>query len=621
MVKAQFGSWDSPIDASMVAGQSISFQDLVVDTHTIYWSEMRPNENGRCVIVRCNAENEMEDILPVPFSARTRVHEYGGSAFTVKEGIIYFVNHSDQRIYKFTVGEAPVPVTPKNIYFADMHITPFGIIAIAEQHSEDEKEPKNFIAQINPDSGEVKTLYSGHDFYAQISVSSDAQSVAWIAWNHPNMPWDNNELWTATLNEQGFDAITRIDKDYQEQSFFQPQWNKKNQLIVVSDKSNWWNLYQVKDKKLQIIFSVERDIGLPLWVFNMSTWVPYQDGLACLFSEHGQTTLWYYRHEKLTPIKLPYTHLSQLRTHQDKLIMIAGNADKALEIICLNADFNYTVLKKSNVITIDKSYISEPEPISFCTSQDRLAYAYYYPPKNKDYQGLENTLPPLIVKNHGGPTAAASTQLNLQIQYWTSRGFAFVDVDYAGSTGYGRAFRKSLEGQWGIFDVDDCVAAVQYLIETKKVDGNKIAIMGSSAGGYTALAALTFTTQFKVGAIYYGVSDLEALAQDTHKFESKYLDKLVGNYPAEKKIYYDRSPLYHVDKLSAPVIFFQGLKDTVVPPVQAQKMFEALQAKNIKTKIYLFEDEQHGFRNSENIVTCLEAQLQFFCESLDIDQS
>tara|TARA_R110002110_G_scaffold415856_3_gene658452 strand:+ start:26679 stop:28550 length:1872 start_codon:yes stop_codon:yes gene_type:complete len=618
IITAEFGTWDSPIGAEMVAKNNIAFQDIVLDNNNIYWSEMRPSEGGRYVIVK-QSNHKTTDILPDDYNARSRVHEYGGSAFTVKDDIIYFVNYTDQKIYELKPDQKPRAITQAGTRFADMHVTPFGIIAVAESHTEN-KIPENYIAQIDTESGKISKITDGKDFYASIAISSDYKNIAWICWNQPNMPWDNNELWTAKLSDNGISSPQQIEPKVIEQSFFQPQWRKDNQLFVISDKSNWWNLYAVSDTIITPVFKVNSEIGLPQWVFNMSTWGFYNDKIICTFSEQGMGKLFEYDADKLSEINLPFTSFSQIRCNDNNLVMLAGSSTLPTRIIKLTPDYKHTTLQSSLDLQVHSDYLSAPEHIQFDTTDGRQAYAYFYPPKNKHYQGMAHSLPPLIVKSHGGPTASASPNLNLQIQYWTSRGFAFADVNYAGSTGYGRQYRKSLEGQWGIYDIDDCSAVAKYLSSQNKVNSNKLAITGGSAGGYTTLAALTFTNTFHVGASHYGVSNLEALAKETHKFEAKYLDRLIGPYPEAKNLYRQRAPIENTKKLSAPIIFFQGAEDEIVPPNQAEAMYFALKEKGIKTSYFLFPGEQHGFRKSENIVTALEEQNKFFVEVLISEQ-
>lgn len=604
---APFGTWESPISAQTASSAIVAFQDLALDNDSIYWSEMRPSEGGRYVIVQYK-EGVTKDILPTEFNARTRVHEYGGAAFAVYNSIIYFTNYQDQRLYRLAPNEKPMPLTKAGVRFADLQVTPYGIVAIAESHQSNEKEPQNYLALINTDTGEVTTLASGQDFYSSPALNKDYSKIAWISWNHPNMPWDDTQLWVANISDKGLSNTHQIDAKTTAQSFFEPQWGPENQLLVVSDKSNWWNLYQVQGETLKPLFSVESEIGQPLWTFGASVWGFYQKGIVCAFFKDGQNHLFYYDGE-LHNLNIPYRNFSQIRTKDNKIAFFAGAPDKPSAVAFLENQ-QFTVVKE-NMQSVDPGYLSVPLHMTY-PSKDRQSHAYYYAPKNKDFKGPKNQLPPLIVRSHGGPTANCGSNLNLDIQYWTSRGFAFVDVNYAGSTGYGRAYRHSLNQQWGVYDVQDCVNVAQYLVDKGMVDKHKLAITGGSAGGYTTLAALTFSDTFAVGASHYGVSELVALVQDTHKFESRYLDNLIGPYPQEKQRYHDRSPLYHIEKLNSPVIFFQGDEDKIVLPNQAQMMYDALIEKGIMSEYWLFKGEQHGFRKAENRITALEKQRAFF---------
>lgn len=615
---APFGTWDSPISAQQASASVLAFQDVVVDGEAIYWSEMRPQEGGRYAIMKASEQGPKE-MLPAPWNARTRVHEYGGASFTAHQGIIYFIHFADQRLYRLADDEIAA-LTPPGIRLAECKMTPYGIIAIAESH-QDNGEPKNFLALVHLATGEVAPLAQGDDFYSSPALNQDFTQIAWISWKHPNMPWDDTQLWVANINQQGLSAVRRVDASNENQAFFQPQWNKKGELVVASDKNNWWNLYQVVGDKLEILFSVESEIGQPLWTLGASTWTFLPDNsIACTFFQNGKNHLFIYKNHQLTPLTLPYNHFAQIRAHQDNVVCIAGSPNKATAMLKIGPFGEFEILRENVALNIDATYLSQPKHITFPSHEGRLAHAYFYPPCNKDFQGLPGTKPPLIVKSHGGPTANCGVNLNLDIQYFTSRGFAVVDVNYAGSSGYGRQYRKSLEGNWGIFDVQDCQACALYLAEQGLVDKNKLAITGGSAGGYTTLAALAFTKTFHVGASLYGVSDLAALAEETHKFESRYLDKLIGPYPQEKSTYQQRSPLYHIDTISAPIIFFQGDEDKIVLPNQAQMMVEALQAKGIPTKYILFQGEQHGFRKAENRIQVLEQQKQFYLRAFGLSK-
>lgn len=614
-----FGTWKSPITAGLASGKTLTFGDIVLEKEAIYWSEMRPEEGGRTTILKWTAKEKIVEMLPASFNARTRVHEYGGASFTVHEGILYFTNYADQRVYRLTPGQAPVALTSPNLRFAEMQMSPFGLLAIGESHQYKD-EVENFLALIEPHSGELTVLASGHDFYAGIALTKDAKKIAFMAWDHPNMPWDNTQLYIGDFSSKGITNLKQIDKEYAEQSFFQPTFSPKGELTVVSDKSNWWNLYSLEKEQLIPLFKVESDIGQPLWQLGVSRFAFYEDDIVCAFEEAGKTRLFILKDSQVKPLDLPYSQFTQIRTKEDKIVCFASAPDKATALICIDKQKQVTVIRQSTDIQIDAGYISAPKHIVFPSGKNRESYAYFYPPQNKDYVGLKNTLPPLIVKSHGGPTASCDESLNLEIQYWTSRGFAFVDVNYAGSSGYGRAYRKLLEGNWGIFDVEDCEAVALFLAKEGLVDKNKLAITGRSAGGYTTLAALTFTPTFHVGASLYGVSDLVLLTQETHKFESHYLEKLLGPYPEADQVYLARSPSNHVDKLRRPVIFFQGDEDKVVPPNQAENLYLALKEKGIQTKYCLFQGEQHGFRKAESRITVLEETLAFFLDVLRIKE-
>lgn len=610
MVFAPYGTWDSPISAEMASSAIVAFQDVVIDGQDIYWSEMRPNEGGRCAIIK-QSNNQQHEVLPKEFNARTRVHEYGGAAFTVAKGTIYFVNFSDQRLYRMVSGKKPEALTQSGIRFADLKVTPYGIVAVAESHLNNDHEPENFLALIHLETGELQILAQGYDFYSSPALNHDYQKMAWLCWNHPNMPWDNTELWVADFSANGLQNVQQIDAEQPEQAFFQPQWGPQNQLVVASDKSNWWNLYQVQGTGLEQLFAVESEIGRPLWNFGASTWGFYQEDILCVYFSQGKNRLHRVKQGESVALDLPFTSFSQLRIAGEKVVFIGGNSLKPTAIVELKALKEPIILRENSPFVIDDGYLSQPEHITFHSSEGRVAYAYFYAPHNQDFAAKEG-LPPLIVKSHGGPTANCGADFNLDIQYWTSRGFAVVDVNYAGSTGYGRAYRKSLENNWGIYDVQDCANAALHLAQIQRVNSTQFAITGGSAGGYTTLAALAFTDTFQVGASLYGVSDCEALAKETHKFEARYLDRLIGPYPQMLTTYLARSPLYHVDKLTAPVIFFQGDEDKVVPLDQAQKMHDALKNKGILTELYVFKGEQHGFRQAQNRITVLEKMRQFF---------
>ncbi len=617
---APYGSWKSPITADLVASGALRLEQIALDGEDIYWIETRPTEGGRNAIVKYTPDGQTMEVIPPPFNARTRVHEYGGGSFAVREGILYFSNFADQRVYRQTPGSTPQPLTPDtNLYYADGVIDPYRkrMICVREDHTVTGAEPITTLVSLDLEKGGPgEVLISGNDFYASPRLSPDGSRLAWLTWNHPNMPWDGTELWVGKVREDGSLSQTRRVAGGIEESIFQPEWSPDGLLYFVSDRTGWWNLYRWRNENIEPLYEKEAEFGRPQWVFGLSTYAfESSHRIICTYTQQG---IWYLatldlETRRLNPLEIPYTEIVNLRAVPGKAIFIAGSPTEPASIVQLEvATKQIQVLRRSSNIEIDPDYLSIPQPIEFPTEQGQTAHAFFYAPKNRDFKAPADERPPLLVKSHGGPTAATSTTLNLGIQYWTSRGIAVLDVNYGGSTGYGRAYRQRLQGRWGIVDVEDCVNGARYLIERGEIDGNRLAIDGGSAGGYTTLCALTFRNLFKAGASYYGVSDLEALAKDTHKFEAHYLDGLIGPYPEQRDLYRERSPIHFIDRLSCPVIFFQGLEDKVVPPDQAEKMFEAVRAKGLPVAYLPFQGEQHGFRRAENIKRALEAELYFY---------
>lgn len=615
-----YGSWKSPVTSDLIASGTIRLEQVALDGENIYWIEMRPAEGGRCVVVRHSSKGTV-DITPSPFNARTRVHEYGGGAFVIREGKIYFSNFADQRIYCQERNKLR-PITPegKNRY-ADMLIDYRSnqLICVGEDHT-DEREPVSTLIGIDLHGGERRVLVSGNDFYSSPRLSPDGSCLAWLTWNHPNMPWDGTELWVGELKANG--SLGRIKKVTGSvgESIFQPEWSPDGILHFVSDMTDWWNLYRWYKGNIEPIAEMEAEFGVPQWFFGMSTYnFLSSDNIICTFSEKGT---WHLATidvatKKLRQIKIPYTDISYLRAKDGHAVFVAASPTEPASIVKLDIfSGRFEVLRRSTDMVIDAGYLSIPRAIEFQTEHGLTAHAFFYPPQNEDYPAPPDEKPPLLVISHGGPTSAVSSKLDLMLQYWTSRGFAVLNVNYGGSTGYGRAYRQRLNGQWGVVDVDDCVNGAMHLIKLGEVDGDRLIIRGASAGGYTTLCALAFRDIFKVGADYYGVSDLEAMREDTHKFESRYLDRLVGTYPERMELYRERSPLNFVDKISSPVIFFQGLEDKIVPPEQTEKIFKALRDKGIPVSYLPFEGEQHGFRRSENMKRALDAELYFYSKVL-----
>jgi dipeptidyl aminopeptidase/acylaminoacyl peptidase len=623
---APYGSWKSPISADLIVAGTIGLGQIALDGGDVYWSEGRPFEAGRSAIVRRTPDGNIADVTPAPFNVRTRVHEYGGGAFTVQDGTIYFSNFVDQRLYKQTPNSEPQPLTPvANRRYADTAIDRQRgrLICVCEDHT-DGGEPVNTVVSIDLHKSEnVQVLVSGSDFYSSPRLSPDNSQLAWLSWNHPNMPWDGTQLWVAQINADGSLGEAECIAGGVNESVFQPEWSPDGVLYFVSDRTGWWNLYRWLPAQsegglggVESLYAMDAEFGLPQWVFGMSTYgFESASRIICTYTQKGS---WYLasldlQTKQLEVIETPYTDISSLQVASGKAAFIAGSATEPTAIVQMDLlTQQIEVLRRSSELEIDTGYLSTPQAIAFPTENNLTAYAFFYPPQNKDYTAPGGDKPPLLVKSHGGPTASASSTFNLKIQYWTSRGFAFLDVNYGGSTGYGREYRQRLNKHWGIVDVDDCVNGAKYLAESGLVDSQRLAIAGGSAGGYTTLCALTFRDVFKAGASHYGVSDLEALATDTHKFESRYLDKLIGPYPDRKDLYEARSPIHFTDQLSCPAIFFQGLEDKIVPPNQAEMMVEALKAKGLPVAYVAFEGEQHGFRRAENIKRALDGEFYFY---------
>jgi dipeptidyl aminopeptidase/acylaminoacyl peptidase len=614
-----YGSWPSPITAELIASKTLRVLEPTMVGEDTYWIEVRPSDEGRYALVRRSPDGTTADVIPETFSARTRVHEYGGAAYAVDGETIVFSNWDDQRLYRQTPGEEPRPITPdRDLRYADGVVDRRRnrLICVQEDHTVD-GEAVNTIVSVDLDGGEdPRILVSGNDFYASPHLDADGSRLAWLTWNHPHMPWNGTELWVAEIAPDGSLASRVHVAGSADESVFQPQWSPSGVLHFVSDRTNWWNLYRMQDGDVEPLTAREAEFGQPQWVFGMSTYdFASADRIICSYTKDGiwQLASLDTQTRDLTPLDVPYTEISNLRVSPGHAVFRGGSPTEPRSIVQLDLDTGATeVLRRSSDVPVDEAYLSYPQAIDFPTAGDWKAHGFFYPPRNPEANGPPDQAPPLLVISHGGPTAATTSTLDLSIQYWTTRGIAVVDVNYRGSVGYGRNYRDALEGEWGVADVEDCVNAALYLAAQGQADRGSLIIRGGSAGGYTTLCALTFRDEFEAGASYYGVSDLEALTRHTHKFESRYLDRLVGLYPERKDLYHERSPIYHVDQLACPVIFFQGLEDRVVPPDQSETMADALRQKGIPVAYVPFEGEQHGFRRASTIQRALEAELTFY---------
>ena len=620
---APFGSWKSPISAAMLVAKSVRFGDVSIDGDTIYWTELRPEDEGRTAIVRRTPDGKIADVLPPPFSARTTANEYGGGAFLAAGGTVYFSNYADQRIWRFKPGDEPQPLTPAGkLQFADylLDAQRNRLISVCEDHSAGDAEPANRIVAVDLATGQVSPLVEGADFYSTPCVSPDGGQLAWLSWNHPNMPWDDTELHVAPIDSDGSLGKSRLVAGGKDESIFQPAWSPDGTLYFVSDRSNWWNLYSERDGKVTPVHAMEAEFGAPQWVFGTSTYGFLADGrIVARYTRKGDWRLAIVdpKTGEFRDFDLPYSSVSNLAVGRERAIAIASSPTESESLVEIDpTSGKVSVLRKSSPIAADPAYNSIPQAIEFPTTGGKTAHAFYYPPTSRDFRGPAGEKPPLLVMIHGGPTSATAGSFRLPIQYWTSRGFAVCDVNYGGSTGYGREYRNRLRDNWGVVDVDDATNAALYLADEGKVDRAKLLIRGGSAGGYTTLAALAFGDAFRAGASLYGVSDLALLAEDTHKFESRYLDRLVGPYPQEQQRYRERSPIHHLDRFTEPVILLQGLEDKIVPPNQAELILESLKERGIPVAYVPFAGEQHGFRRAENIIRAQEAELYFYAKIL-----
>jgi len=626
---APYGSWKSPITSDLIVEGSVGLSQPLFEGNNTYWIEMRPKEAGRNVIVRRNADGVCADVNPPPFNARTRVHEYGGGDYIVSGEIVYFSNFSDQRLYRQDGPNAPEALTaPGEMRYADACLDQARgrLICVREDHTRAGAEAANSIVSIFTEPGNEYgvVLVEGNDFYSTPRLSPDGTQLAWLTWNHPNMPWDGCELWVGEFGEDGMLASTRWVAGGAAESIFQPEWSPDGVLYFASDRSGWWNLERITaDGGIENVYQFKAELGMPQWIFSMSSYAfAAPETIVCSHIDQGVSTLSTVDVQtgKITHIDCPYTDIQFVRAANGQGVFRGGSPTDVAAIVRFDvATGAFEILRKSNDLEVFPRYFSVPRAIEFPTEGGLTAHGFFYPPQNPDYRAPENEKPPLIVKSHGGPTAAASTALSLSVQFWTSRGFAVLDVNYGGSTGYGRQYRERLNKKWGIVDVDDCVNGARYLADRGEVDGDRLIITGGSAGGYTTLCALTFRKAFKAGASHFGISNTESMARDTHKYESQYLTGLLGPYPERKDIYYDRSPINFSERLSCPVIFFQGLEDKVVPPDQAETMVEAIRAKKIPVSYVAFAGEQHGFRQAKHIKRALDGELYFYSKVFNFD--
>ena len=634
-VVAPYGTWSSPITAAMVATGAVGLGEPTLDDGVAYWVERRAAEGGRSVLVRSDPFSSPTDVVPAGFDVRSRAHGYGGGAYTVRRGTVVFSNDADQRLYRLDGDAVPVAITPDTEArhrFADGRITEDARwwIGVRERHEGDRNtDVVNELVVLPIDgSSEPRIVAGGRDFYAGPRLSPDGSQLAFLSWDLPWMPWDGCELWVAAVGlDGGSGEVRHVAGRDGEESIWQPTWSPGGDLVFASDRSGWWNLEVVRGDDRRVLHAAEAEFGYPHWAFDERSFAFLADGsIVCWYERDGRSHLAIVDPATGELLDLDVPHDAHewgpgVDAEGTTILYVAGAAAIPNEVVWLDVTArSVDVLRSSADVPVDPAYLPEPRAITFPTEDGQHAHALWYAPANPVAEGPAEERPPLIVMSHGGPTSAATPIFSLGHAFWTSRGFGVVDVNYGGSTGYGRAYRERLNGNWGVVDLADCVAAARSLVEAGEADPDRLLIRGGSAGGYTTICALTYTDVFAAGATYYGIADLERFATgDGHKFESRYEHTLVGPYPGSADLYRERSPIHAVDRLSTPMLVLQGTEDDVVPPVQAEIIVAALRERAIPHAYLLFEGEGHGFRRAETLVRAREAELSFYAQVLGFE--
>ncbi len=623
-IVAEYGFWKSPITADLVAGKSIRIGEPTLDGGEVYWLEGRPAEGGRMALVCRGRDGNVRDLLQAPSSVRTGVHEYGGGAYAVLAGTVYFSEARDRLLHRLGPDGRSQALTPDGPQrYADLEVDAARerIIAVCEDHSESGREAQQSLVAIasGPGMQPVRCLLAGSDFYSNPRVSPDGARLCWLQWQHPNMPWDGTELWVGKLGADGGLEEREKVAGRANESIFQPQWSPAGELHYVSDRTGYWNLYRYDGGPVPL-HEREAEFGQPQWVFRMSTYGFAHDGrILAAYCEHGSWSLGLLDGSgELDPVHAPYSQIDSVTVRGTEAVFRAASETQApaLARLDLGSRRIETLRESVEIPEQVRSYFSAPSSEYFRSEDGTAVHAFLYKPYNPDFEAPPGEKPPLIVRVHGGPTAAASDALSLTVQFWTSRGFAVADLNYGGSTGFGRAYRERLNGQWGVVDVADTVAAARHFVAQGQADESRLIVKGGSAGGYTALCCLAFRDVFAAGASYYGISELAGLAEETHKFESRYHDTLIGEWPAQEALFRERSPLGRSGHVKAPAIFFQGSEDPVVPKAQTEAMVAALRLGGVPVAYYLFEGESHGFKEAVHIRQALEAELGFYATML-----
>ncbi|GAA3240950.1 S9 family peptidase [Pseudonocardia petroleophila] len=632
MTTAPFGSWPTPITSELVVAAAVSLAEVRVDGAEVYWSEARPADGGRTQLVRRAADGSVGDLLPAGSNARTGVHEYGGGAWWVQDGVIWFTEWADQRLYRLADGTAepltPVPAVERGDRYADGDVHGDVIVCVRERHGDG--EPRNEVVRLTAHvpTDEPEVLVTGPDFVAAPRLSPDGTTLAWLQWNHPSMPWDAVELVVRDL-ATGEETVVAGGPW---ESVAEPSWQPDGSLWFVSDRTDWWNLYRwLPGSDIEPIVRIDAEVGVPQWRLAGSRYAVLADGAVVFARRRAGSDALAVRGTGglIADLDLPFCEVGAVRSAGGSAVVVAGTptAEPGVHRVTPpgpDSDTVVVTLCAPRDLGLDPAGVAVAEHLSFPSvdagGEPRTAHALYYAPASATHTGPEGDAPPLLVVIHGGPTAAASSSFSVATQYWTSRGFAVVSVDHGGSTGYGRAYREELLGQWGVIDVADCLAVARRLADTGRADPARLLIRGGSAGGFTVLSALARPgSPFAAGADHFGVADLEALARDTHKFESRYLDRLVGPYPQDRETYVERSPIHQLAQFSAPLIVLQGAEDAIVPPAQSEMIVDALRSTGVPVAYLLFDGEQHGFRRAENIRRALDAELSFYAQILGFE--
>jgi dipeptidyl aminopeptidase/acylaminoacyl peptidase len=623
VVAAPFGSWASPFRIERLTDRVVFLSEARDIDGIRWWLEGRPGESGRQVLIRRELDGSQTRMTPEGFNARSRVHEYGGAATLVSGDLVIVSDFATGRLHRVVRPEELVALTPERLWrYADMvHDAPRNrLIAVREDHEpetvERHGEWNNELVAIDLDSGEVSVLAAGADFYAAPRISPDGSSIVWLEWRHPNMPWDGTELRMAGLGADGTLHDARTIAGSQRDWISQPRWSPEGVLHFAAEPTGWMNLYRLVDGRIEQVTDLEAEVVGPDWQFGYVHYDFLGNGDILLSARSGGRDQLLRRGTNgvISPVSVPFTEIASLSIDGDRVVIRAAGPTHPAVIAETDLSGNVEIIRQATPFQPDVEDVAVPQHIEFPTTGGQLAHGNFYPPTNRSFVGPPGELPPLIVTSHGGPTAGAFSGFATGLQLFTSRGYAVLDVDYGGSTGYGKDYRKRLEGQWGIVDVDDCVAGAKYLAEQGLVDGHRQAIRGGSASGFTTLAALAFTKQFDAGCTYFGIGDLRAFVKDTHKFESRYLESLVGPWPEKEQVYLDRSPSLHAEQITVPVLVQQGADDQIVPQAEAERIVDALFERRIPHAYLLYQGEDHGFRGRDAIIRSFQGEPSFYAQ-------